>query len=88
MVNVTDAAKDYLMAMQATAAPPDGTVLRLIQSGNRLAFTFSEPEPGDEVIWKAEQEVLHISEPLVEPLSGVTLDVDATGDEPKLTLVR
>lgn len=88
MVTVTETAIEYLIAMADANEHPEGTVLRLEPSGQQLAFTFGPPEPGDDVIQKDGQDVLHISEVLIEPLDGAIMDTVETPEGIKLTLTR
>lgn len=88
MVTVTETAKEYLMALSEENDHPEGTVLRLVPSGQQVAFTFAPPEAGDEIIRKDGQEVLYISEALTEPLEGATLDTVDTPEGTRLTLSR
>lgn len=85
MIRVTDEATTLL----ATIDRPEGTVLRVEPAGqDRLELVVGEAQPGDQVVEREGQDLLHISGAVGNLLDGLAMDRVDTEEGPRLTFVR
>jgi len=83
MLAVTTPAKELLRGVDV----PGEDVLRLEpENDGRLTFVAGPPEPDDQVVKDAGQEVLRIAEPVAKEFDGHSLDRIETAEGPRLTI--
>lgn len=76
--------------MLAEASAEEGHVLRLVAQpeGRGFALAADQVEEGDETVEADGETVLVITSSLAEVLEGAVIDVDETGDGPRLSISR
>ena len=85
MIRVTDEATTLL----ATIDRPEGTVLRVEPAGqDQLQLVVGEAQPGDQVVEREGQDLLHISGAISNLLDGLAMDRVDTEEGPTLAFVR
>ncbi len=86
MLTLSYAASEHLALMLAEAETPDDAVIRFVADDDDIGFAIDTVQPGDATFDHAEKIVLAIDEQISALLANKKLDVDVTGDQPKLKL--
>ena len=84
MLNVTETAAEHLSQILEQA--PDEAVVRFVPQENGLAMHLDNVRDGDQVFEHAEKTVLAIDPRVADALSERTLDVQSTGEGPRLAI--
>jgi Fe-S cluster assembly iron-binding protein IscA len=87
MFDVTDKAIEKLQALRDTSEPQPGQAVTLVvREGGELGLALAFPQETDHVIERDGEPVMIVPEPLLEPLSEITLDYVESGDQEGFTL--
>ena len=86
MLTLSYAASEHLALKLAQDEAPDGAVIRLVANDGGFRLAIDTVQPGDATFDHAEKIVLAIDEQISGLLANKKLDVDVTGDQPKLKL--
>lgn len=87
MLNVTEAAGEYLVQLLDKAEAPTDTAVRLVVEGRQLTMTLDKPNPEDATFDHEGRTVLLVDGVLSSALAERTLDVKAGEDREQLALV-
>jgi Fe-S cluster assembly iron-binding protein IscA len=89
MFDVTDKAIEKLQTLRETSEPQPGQAVTLVvREDGELGLALAFPQETDHVIERDGEPVMIVPEPLLEPLSGITLDYVESGDQEGFTLDR
>jgi Fe-S cluster assembly iron-binding protein IscA len=89
VVTVTDSAKGLLKGILTAHSDDPKMGLRLaLDPQGQLGLLLGEEEPGDLVVEQQESKVLLIASELAPALEEVSLDVEDTGDGPKVVVEK
>jgi Fe-S cluster assembly iron-binding protein IscA len=88
MLNITEAAGEYLTAVLERANAPEYTAIRIRLEDGGLSPALDLARPGDETFDHNGRLVLLLDGGACDYLSDSTLDVDETPDGPKLLILQ
>jgi hypothetical protein len=88
MLNITEAAGEYLTAVLERAHAPDDTGIRLRLADDALAPSVDSAHPDDEKFDHNGRTVLLLDASVRDYLSDSMLDIEDTPDGPKLLILR
>ena len=88
MLTISYTAGDRLVLMLAESNATDDAAIRFVVEGDRLDLEIDTPRPGDTTFDHEEKVVLAIDEQVSRVLATMRLDVEVTGDKPKLKLME
>jgi Fe-S cluster assembly iron-binding protein IscA len=89
MFDVTERALDKLETLKQESGPQDGQgVTLIVQEDGELGLALAHPQEEDHVIERNGEPVIIVPQPLMEPLSGITLDYVENEEHQGFTLDR
>ncbi|MBI2912379.1 MAG: hypothetical protein HYY03_00480 [Chloroflexi bacterium] len=88
-VNVTERAAEELRSVLAGASPEEGQALRLlVEPGGRFGLGLDQAREDDERVESGGQVVLVLAPAVAQVMEGALIDVQETGEGPRLTISR
>ena len=88
MLSLSYTAGERFALLIAEANAPDDAAIRLIVDGNGFNLGIDTVRLGDTTFDHLEKVVLAIDEQVSELLTDMKLDVEVTGDQPRLVLIE
>jgi Fe-S cluster assembly iron-binding protein IscA len=86
MLTLTDAASSHLAQLLDAASAPEDVAVRVVAEGPGLAMRMDNERPGDETHDHDGRTVLLLDGQVAGTLAERTLDVQQTGEGPRLAL--
>lgn len=87
MLQVTDAATEHLNKLLGDSGAPDEAAIRVVVEERGLTLRLDNVRPGDSSFEHDGKTVLVLDEQVSQMLDDKTMDIEETGEGPRLAIV-